>query len=174
MRRFTTRSIAAAAIVVATAVSAPAQQPRPYPPPHPPPSHGGMARVGILECTGGPSAGYILGSVTNLNCMLTRNGRRVEPYVAQIRRVGFDVGYTERWAMAWEVYAPAPRLAPGGLSGEYGGAGASASVGAGSAANQLIGGPGGALLLRPLEVNGQQGVNLAFGFEGMEIRPAAY
>jgi hypothetical protein len=30
------------------------------------------------------------------------------------------------------------------------------------------------LSLIPLEVNGQQGVNLAFGFEGMEIRPGRF
>jgi hypothetical protein len=38
----------------------------------------------------------------------------------------------------------------------------------------LIGGPGGSLSLVPLEMNGQQGLNLAFGFEGMEIRPGRY
>lgn len=185
MRRLPALSAAAAAVLVATAIAAAAQQPQSYgrapyaPPPHyppvsytPPPP--GMARVGILECTGGPSAGYILGSQTNLNCMLTRNGRRVEPYAAQINRVGFDVGYTERWSLAWEVFGPSPRLPPGGLAGHYGGAGASASVGVGSAANQLIGGPGAALALVPLDTNGQQGVNLAFGFEGMEIRPGGY
>jgi hypothetical protein len=186
MRRFTALSAAAAAVLVATAVAAIAQQPPPYgrapyvPPPssYPPVSYtpppASMARVGILECTGGPSAGYILGSQTVLNCMLTRNGRRVEPYAAQISRVDLDLGYTERWSLAWEVYGPSPRLPPGGLAGNYGGAGASASVGAGSAANQLIGGPGGSLALVPLDANGQQGVNLAFGFESMEIRPGGY
>jgi hypothetical protein len=154
MPRFTMIFAAAAAMLAASAVSATAQQP--------------MARVG------GPSAGYLIGSVTNLNCMLTRNGRRVEPYVAQIKRFGFDVGYTDRWVMAWEVYGPSPRVPPGGVAGDYGGAGASASVGVGASSNQLIGGPGGSLSLIPLEVNGQQGVNLAFGFEGMEIRPGRF
>jgi hypothetical protein len=106
--------------------------------------------------------------------LVTRNGRRVEPYVAQIRRFGFDVGYTDRWVMAWEVWGPAPRVAPGGIAGSYAGAGASASVGPGAASNQMVGGAGGSLTLVPLEVNGQQGVNLAFGFEGMDIRPAGY
>jgi hypothetical protein len=185
MRRFAALLGVTAAILAATVVAAAAQQPPPYgrapyvpPPAYPPVSYtappAGMARVGVLECTGGPSTGYILGSQTNLNCMLTRNGRRVEPYVAQINRVGFDIGYTERWSLAWEVFGPAPRLPPGGLAGNYGGAGASASVGVGAASNQLVGGPGGALSLVPLEVPGQQGVNLAFGFEGMEIRPAGY
>jgi hypothetical protein len=161
MPRFATLFSAAAVMLAASAVTAAAQQPM-------------MARVGVLECTGGPSAGYLIGSVTNLNCMLTRNGRRVEPYVAQIKRYGFDVGYTDRWVMAWDVYGPTPRVPPGGIAGDYGGAGASASVGTGASSNQLIGGPGGSLSLVPLEVNGQQGLNLAFGFEGMEIRPGRY
>jgi hypothetical protein len=161
MPRFATLLGAAVATLAATVVTAAAQQPM-------------MARVGILECTGGPSAGYLLGSVTNLNCMLTRNGRRVEPYVAQIKRFGFDVGYTDRWVMAWEVFGPTPRVPPGGIAGDYGGAGASAAVGVGASSNQMIGGPGGTLSLIPLETNGQQGFNLAFGFEGMEIRPGRY
>ena len=166
MPRFSALLGSAATMLVATLVSASAQQ---VPMPH----MAGMARVGVLECTGGPSTGWIVGSVTNLNCALNRGGRRGEPYVAQIRRFGFDVGYTDRWVMAWEVWSPA-RVPPGGISGSYAGAGASASVGPGAASNQMIGGPGGSLTLVPLEVNGQQGVNLAFGFEGMDIRPAGY
>ncbi|MDQ8729079.1 DUF992 domain-containing protein [Bradyrhizobium sp. LHD-71] len=160
MHRFRMGFGAAAAMLAVTIVPATAQQP--------------TALIGVLECTGGRSAGYLVGSVTELNCMLTRNGRRVEPYVAQVRRIGFDVGFTDRWMMAWEVYGPTPRVPPGGTSGGYGGAGASATVGVGAALNQLIGGPGGSLSLIPLGVNGQRGVNLAFGFEGMEIRPARY
>ncbi|MEZ5763793.1 MAG: DUF992 domain-containing protein [Xanthobacteraceae bacterium] len=155
-------SALAAALVSVAAISSAADAQEP------------QARIGVLECSGGPSAGYIIGSTTNLDCMLTRNGRRAEPYVAQICRYGFDIGVTERWAMAWEVFGPSPRLAPGGLSGTYGGAGASASVGTGAAANQLVGGPNGAVSLIPLDAAGQQGLNLAFGFEGMEIRPARF
>ena len=105
MPRFAALVSATAAVLAATIVSAVAQQPQPYgrapyygPPPAPTVSYAppppGMAPIGVLECSGGPSAGYILGSQTNLNCMLTRNGRRVEPYVAQINRVGFDVAVT--------------------------------------------------------------------------------
>ena len=139
MPRFSALLGSVAAMLTATVVTASAQQlPQRVPQPH----MAGMVPVGVLECTGGPSTGWMIGSVTNLNCMLTRNGRRVEPYVAQIRRFGFDVGYTERWVMAWEVWGPAPRVAPGGISGSYAGAGASASVGVGAASNQLVGGPG--------------------------------
>lgn len=164
MRRATTLIATTAAALVATVVAAAAQQPIPP----------GGVRIGVLECTGGPSPGLIIGSVTELNCMLTRNGRRAEPYAARINRLGFDVGVTERWVMAWDVYGPSRRLPPGGLAGQYGGAGASASIGQGAASNRLAGGPGGAISLIPLEVAGQRGVNLAFGFEGMEIRPGRF
>lgn len=163
MRRVTTLVATTAAALVATVLTAAAQQPIPS-----------GARIGVLECTGGPSPGLIIGSITELNCMLTRNGRRAEPYAARINRLGFDVGVTERWVLAWEVFGPPRRLPPGGLAGQYGGAGASASIGTGAASNQLAGGPGGAISLIPLSVAGQTGVNLAFGFEGMEIRPGRF
>ncbi|ETR77021.1 hypothetical protein X566_04815 [Afipia sp. P52-10] len=149
------------ATVLAAATPAAAQEPL-----------GPGVRIGILECTGGPSPGLIVGSVTELNCMLTtRNGRRAEPYAARINRLGVDLGVTERWALAWDVYGPSRRLPRGALAGEYAGAGASASIGPGAASNQLLGGPGDSIALIPREVAGQQGLNLAFGFEGMEIRP---
>lgn len=165
MRRFSTLFATTAATLIATALTASAQPAAPIAP---------GARIGVLECTGGPSPGLIIGSVTELNCMLTRNGRRAEPYAARINRFGVDLGVTERWVLAWDVYGPSRRLPPGGLAGQYGGAGASASLGPGAASNQLVGGPGDAISLIPLEVSGQQGVNLAFGFEGMEIRPGRF
>lgn len=159
MRRYPALLGIAAASILATVVSAAAQQPPP-------------ARVGVLECTGGPSVGYLVGSTTDLTCVLSRGGRRLEHYVARINRFGVDVGVTDRWVMAWNVLAPTPRLPRGALAGNYGGAGASASVGVGAASNALIGGPGDSISLEPLPVQGQQGLNLAFGFEGMDIRPA--
>lgn len=158
MRRFPALLSVAFAGLGMSVVSAHAQQPP-------------LARVGVLECTGGPSVGYLIGSTTDLTCVLSRGGRRHEQYVARINRYGVDVGVTDRWVMAWNVLAPA-RLGPRGLSGSYGGAGASASVGQGAASNALIGGPGDQISLEPLPVAGQQGLNLAFGFEGMDIRPA--
>lgn len=159
MRRFPALCGLAAASILATATPAAAQEPP-------------LSRVGVLECTGGPSVGYLIGSTTDLNCVLSRGGRRHENYVARVNRFGVDVGVTDRWVLAWNVLAPTPRLPRGGLAGNYGGAGASASIGPGAASNALIGGPGDTISLEPLPVAGQQGLNLAFGFEGMDIRPA--
>ena len=52
-------------------------------------------QLGVLNCRGGASVGFIVGSVTNLGCVLTGTGRPDQPYVATIRKVGLDLGITE-------------------------------------------------------------------------------
>ncbi len=63
-------------------------------------------QVGILECRGGASIGFIVGSVTNLGCVLRVDGMPEDRYVATIRKVGVDLGITQESALAWGVYAP--------------------------------------------------------------------
>jgi len=79
-------------------------------------------RVGVLECRGGTSVGFVVGSVTNLGCVLPVEGLPEDRYIATIRKVGLDLGITEETALAWGVYAPVARLGPGDLSGNYAGA----------------------------------------------------
>ncbi len=79
-------------------------------------------QVGVLECRGGASVGFIVGSVTNLGCVLRVSGRPEDRYVATIHKVGLDLGITQESALAWAVFAPAARLGPGDLSGNYAGA----------------------------------------------------
>ena len=95
-------------------------------------------QIGVLECRGGASVGFIVGSVTNLGCVLRGDGRRDEPYVATIRKVGLDLGITQETALAWAVFAPVERSGSGDLSGNYAGAQGSASVGVGLGANVLV------------------------------------
>src|SRR5271154_5822289 len=94
-------------------------------------------RVGVLECRGGASIGFIVGSVTNLGCVLRVEGMPEDRYVATIRKVGVDLGITQETALAWAVYAPVAQLGPGDLSGDYAGAQGSASVGVGLGGNVL-------------------------------------
>ena len=128
-------------------------------------------QVGILECRGGSSVGFIVGSVTNLGCVLRVDGMPEDRYVATIRKVGLDIGITAESALAWAVYAPVARLGPGDLSGNYGGAQGSASIGVGLGGNVLVGGSANTIALQPLSVQGQVGLNLALGVEGLELRP---
>jgi hypothetical protein len=159
MRRLSILAGVAAAMLITGLASVRAQQPMQ------------RVQVGVLECRGGSSIGFIVGSVTNLGCVLRVSGAPDDSYVATIRKVGLDIGITQESALAWAVYAPVARLGPGDLSGNYGGAQGSASIGVGLGGNVLVGGSANSIALQPLSVQGQVGLNLALGVEGLELRP---
>lgn len=128
-------------------------------------------QVGVLECRGGASVGFVIGSVTNLSCVLRSAGRPDDFYVARIQKVGVDLGITEQSALAWGVFAPVAQLGPGDLSGNYAGAQSSAALGVGVGANALIGGSNNSIALQPLSVQGQVGLSVAAGLQSLELRP---
>ena len=128
-------------------------------------------QVGVLECRGGASVGFIVGSVTNLGCVLRVDGFPEDRYVATIRKVGLDIGITEETALAWGVFAPTKRLGPGDLSGNYAGAQGSATIGVGAGGNVLVGGSNNSIALQPLSLQGQVGLSVAAGLESLELRP---
>jgi hypothetical protein len=128
-------------------------------------------QIGVLECRGGASVGFIVGSVTNLGCLLRAQGKPDQPYVATIRKVGIDLGITEQSTLAWAVFAPVERAGMGDLSGNYAGAQGSANVGIGLGANVLVGGSANSIALQPLSVQGSTGLSVAVGLAGLELRP---
>jgi hypothetical protein len=146
----------AAAALVASFATANAQQ---------------QLKVGVLECTGGQNVGFVVGSVTQLQCVFQSQGRRPEPYVATVQRFGVDLGITQQTGLAWAVYAPTRRVGHGDLTGSYGGVGANASFGVGAGANVLVGGSSNAISLQPLSLQGQTGVNVAAGIANLQLHP---
>src|SRR6201994_364112 len=128
-------------------------------------------QVGVLECRGGASIGFIVGSVTNLGCVLRIDGMPEDRYVATIRKVGVDLGITQETALAWGVFSPVKRLGPGDLSGNYAGAQGSATLGVGVGGNVLVGGSDNSIALQPLSLQGQVGINVAAGLASLELRP---
>jgi hypothetical protein len=131
-------------------------------------------RAGILQCQGGQNVGFVVGSVTSLECVFQSDGRRPEPYVATVRRIGLDLGITAQTQFTWAVNAPNGRLGHGDLAGNYGGVGANASVGIGGGGNFLVGGPANAYALQPISVQGQTGLNVAAGVAGLELQPVHF
>jgi uncharacterized protein DUF992 len=158
MRRFPIL-VSAVAAALASMTGASAQQPMQ------------RVQVGVLECRGAASVGFIVGSVTNLGCVFRSDNMPEDRYVATIRKVGLDLGITQESALAWGVFAPVARLGPGDLAGNYAGAQGSASVGVGLGGNALIGGSANSIALQPLSVQGQVGLNIAAGLESLELRP---
>jgi len=130
----------------------------------------GRVQIGVLECRGGASVGFIVGSVTNLGCVLRADGRPDQPYVATIRKVGLDLGITQETGLAWAVFAPVDRLGPGDLAGNYAGAHGSASVGVGVGANVLVGGLDKSIALQPVSVEGSTGLNVAAGIGSISLK----
>jgi hypothetical protein len=159
MRRSFILAGLAVTVLVASVAGAQAQQPM------------NRVQVGVLECRGGASIGFIVGSVTNLGCVLRINGLPEDRYIATIRKVGVDLGITQESALAWGVWAPVARLGPGDLTGNYAGAQGSASVGVGLGGNVLLGGSDNSIALQPLSVQGQVGLSVAAGLESLELRP---
>ena len=128
-------------------------------------------QVGVLECRGGASVGFIVGSVTHLGCVFRVEGVPEDRYVATIQKIGLDLGITEETALAWAVFAPTAQLGPGDLSGNYAGAQGSAALGVGGGGNVLVGGSNNSIALQPLSLQGQVGVSIAAGLESLELRP---
>jgi hypothetical protein len=154
-------ALAALAVVAAVALPVPSMAQSPD-----------RTKVGTLTCDISGGIGLIIASKKDVTCMVTpsQTGPR-EVYVGSIRKFGLDIGATTGGEMIWAVYAPS-NMRFGALAGNYGGATAEATVGAGVGANVLVGGSDRTVTLQPISVTGQTGLNLAVGVAGLDLHPA--
>lgn len=131
----------------------------------------GQIAVGNLTCIGGEGVGLILGSQKTYRCTFapTSNAGK-QTYQATVTKIGLDVGVTGQSVMVWTVLASGANVAPGMLAGNYTGAAADASLGLGGGAKVLVGGSSKSIVLQPLSVQGQTGINIAVGIAGMTLR----
>jgi len=125
--------------------------------------------VGVLTCSAAGSTGFIIGSTRDIRCRFNRQGRD-EFYSGTINRFGLDIGTTQQAQIAWAVLAPTSNVPPRSLVGTYGGLSAEATVGGGVGANALIGGSAKSIVLQPLSVQAQQGLNIAAGVASLQLR----
>lgn len=152
MRKFVMQATLAVAVVSATGAAHAATE------------------VGVLECRGGPRVGLIVGSFQRLDCLYKPKVGAYQRYTASGGRVGLDVGITAKSVVVWGVFAPSDSIAPGALSGTYGGISGDVAVGLGVGGNALIGGSQRSIALQPLSVKGAVGVSLAAGITGVTLR----
>ena len=125
--------------------------------------------VGVLTCSVRGGTGFIIGSTKDLRCTFHKPGRD-EFYRGTISKFGIDIGVTRQSAIAWAVLAPTANIPPGSLNGNYGGVSAEATVGLGIGANALIGGSNRGIVLQPLSVQAQEGLNIAAGVAALSLR----
>jgi hypothetical protein len=135
-------------------------------------AQGERTKAGTLACDISGGIGLIITSHKDVTCMFTPSqpGPR-EVYVGGINKFGLDLGATAGGEMVWAVYAPTTRRF-GALAGNYSGATAEATVGAGLGAYVLVGGSDRTVALQPLSVQGQAGLNVAAGVAELILRPA--
>jgi hypothetical protein len=126
-------------------------------------------RVGVMTCDMASGFGYVLGSSRDLQCTFVPAAGPVEHYAGTISKFGVDIGYVQNAVMVWAVVAPTVALPPGSLTGTYGGATASVTVGVGVGANVLVGGSSDTISLQPVSVEGGTGLNVAGGFASMSL-----
>jgi hypothetical protein len=134
------------------------------------PASAQQVQAGVLECRGGGSVGFIIGSVTELSCIYRPDFGPRQLYRAVLSRAGVDLGATAVSSLVWGVFAPTQQIGLGDLSGNYGGVSAGAAVGVGAGANVMYGGSNNSFALQPLSVEGQIGLNIFGGIAGLELR----
>jgi hypothetical protein len=103
--------------------------------------------------------GYVLGSSRDLHCTFLPAASPLEHYAGTISKFGVDIGYVQDAVILWTVLAPTVSLPPGSLTGTYGGATASVTVGLGVGANVLVGGSNNTVALQPVSVEGGTGLD---------------
>lgn len=137
----------------------------------------GGIELGMLDCAIEGGAGFVFGSRKDLSCTFTPADPTFapEPYFGAVTKYGLDIGVTSATVMQWLVLAPTANIyAPGMLAGDYVGASAEVTAAIGAGANLLVGaGQDSGLVLQPLSLQAQTGVNLAIGVSQFQLRSSA-
>jgi outer membrane protein OmpA-like peptidoglycan-associated protein len=129
-------------------------------------------KVGVLTCQVESGWGFVVGSSKDMDCVYRPVHGADDRYVGTIWKLGLDLGYTESGTIVWDVVAPSSDSGPGALSGNYGGATASATVVVGVGVNALIGGFDKSVALQPVSVIGNAGFDVAAGIGAMRLKEA--
>lgn len=133
------------------------------------PARAASVDTGVLTCNVDSGWGFVVGSSRNIRCVYSPSPGVTEHYSGTLDKFGADIGYLENAVIVWAVVAPSLGSAPGALSGVYGGATGSATVGIGGGVNVLIGGSTKSIELQPVSVEGTQGIDVAAGIESLSL-----
>lgn len=162
MKRNVVTLVAATAVLGATAIVTGT----------PSPAVAEQMKAGFLTCEAAAGWGLVFGSTRDLKCVYSAGTGITEHYTGTISKFGIDIGYMNSAVMVWGVMAPSAKVEASGLEGSYGGATASAAVGVGVGANALVGGSDNHIMLQPLSIEGQTGLNVAAGVVALELKAA--
>lgn len=129
-------------------------------------------RSGMLNCNMAPSVGLIVASRQTLTCRFIPDRGVPENYVGSMTNIGLDVGVTAGGAMGWEVLLATTDPNPGALVGTCAGASGDVAAGIGAGANVLIGGSNSSVVLQPVSVEGEVGLDVTLRVSDLQLRLA--
>lgn len=130
----------------------------------------GGVRVGTLECSVEGRRGFLIGSSQTLGCTFRHAANMPEErYRGTMTIVGIDIGLVGEARMVWRVLAPTSDVGPGALAGRYSGVSARVTAAVGVSANALVGGFNQSIVLNPLSLGAQTGVNVAAGVSRLRL-----
>jgi hypothetical protein len=138
----------------------------------PPVAQQPYSQSGLLSCAMAPTIGLIVGSQQVMRCEFRPDRGTPEYYSGVMGRIGLDLGFTAGGQMAWAVLVNTQVPMRWALTGTYVGGSGDIALGIGVGANVLVGGNNSSVVLQPLSVEGQVGLNLALGIASLQLRPA--
>lgn len=129
------------------------------------------ADIGVLTCKLTDVKNDIVYTREEFACEFKPNVGDTQTYTGEIKALGLDLSVTKDVTLVWGVLAPSgdPTKASS-LAGKYVGGTAAVSVGAGAAANILVGGGEDSFTLQPLSASGIIGAGAALDIEEFELR----
>jgi hypothetical protein len=134
------------------------------------PANAAGVKVGTLTCNVESGWGYVLGSQKDVNCVFSPSKGASERFTGDITKIGVDVGYTRGGVLIWTVVAPSKDMKPDALEGSYGGVTAGATAVVGGSVNAMTGGFDKSIALQPLSIEGNSGLNVAAGVQGLQLK----
>ncbi len=128
--------------------------------------------AGTLTCDGEGTVGLIVGSKESLNCKYAPAGGGPSfRFAGATTRVGLDVGVRGKSVMIWTVLGSSTNIPGDRLAGTFGGVSADVAAGLGVGANVLVGGNSKSIVLQPLSVKGETGINVSVGVSKLTLTP---
>ncbi|QRG04477.1 DUF992 domain-containing protein [Xanthobacter dioxanivorans] len=159
MRRFLPLALAGSALLPALAIGAE-----------------GMPQVsaGLLECRGEFATAYGFGSTRRVRCEFRPSMGVNHYYAGTLDRMGLDFGISDQGSMLWAVFATAPQVEAGALTGKYVGLSTGFAIGPGFSANLLASQDATRqVTLQPLSVSADSGLSVSFAGATLTLEPSS-
>jgi len=129
------------------------------------------ADIGVLTCKLTSVQNDIVYTNEEFACEFKPKTGDTQTYTGEIKAFGVNLSVTKDVTLVWGVLAPSSDAAEAGsLAGRYVGGTASVALGAGGAANVLIGGSKHTVALQPISASGIIGTGAALDVEVFELR----